>query len=39
MVATESDNGSFWTIGTFYGWFVVVMVGDGFGYTFTSEEH
>jgi len=39
LFAQEHDNGKFWTIQHFDGWYTVMMSGDGFGYTLTIAEH
>ena len=39
MIACEHDQGAFWTILTFEGWYAVIMCGLGQWVTFSEATH
>ena len=39
MIACEHDKGAFWTICTFYGWYLVMMCDRGQFVTFSKTTH
>lgn len=39
VIAYEYDDGAFWTLCTFYGWYTIMMSGNGEFGTFSTMTH